>query len=146
MAWVAVLLVTIVQSWWAVFGLRNMHDWNFFGFLIVLLHPLALFLAVALVLPDRDEFLKGSVDLKAHYFDQYRWFFAAVLVAISASLARPLVLTGSVDLSLDAYIQVFLFALALVAIVVPAKWYHSLLVFVFAATISTYITLLFLRL
>jgi len=33
-----------------------------------------------------------GVDLKANYFNHSRWFFGAVLLAIAASLARPLAL------------------------------------------------------
>ena len=146
LAWAGVLLVITVQSWWAVFSLKEVQDWTFFSFLVVLAHPLALFLLVALALPDRDEFIKGAVDLRAHYYDQTRWFFGAVLLTIVASLARPIVLSGHFSLNLDVIIQGFLFVCAVGGILIKAEWYHRLLVIIFAATIAAYIALLFVYL
>jgi hypothetical protein len=146
LAWAVVLMVIIVQSWWAVFNLKDVRDWTFFSFLVVLLHPVALFLLVALALPDRDEFIHGSVDLKAHYFEQRRWFFAAVLLTIAASLARPLAVGDRLSLNLDVLIQGFLFLCAVGGVVIRAEWFHRLLVIVFAATLAAYVGLLFVHL
>ena len=146
LVWVPIILITAVQSWWALFGLRTFHNWSFFAFLVVLLHPIAFFVLASLVLPDREEFTHGEVDLKAHYFTHFRWFFAALILTIIASLVRPLVLFGQFDINLDVEIQLGLLALAVVALVVRARWYHQLVALLFAAIIAAYIALLFMRL
>lgn len=147
LVWTGILLVTSIQSWWALFGLRRMQDWNFFSFLIVLLHPLALFLLASLVLPGREEFVgHDEVDVKSHYFKQRQWFFAAILLTIVASLVRPLVFKLPLSLNLDVAIQGFLFFVALGAIFVRAAWYQVVATLIFAATIATYIGLLFVHL
>ncbi|MDQ6939493.1 MAG: hypothetical protein M3119_04975, partial [Verrucomicrobiota bacterium] len=37
LVWALLLLVVFVQTWWAMFSLRNQQDWTFAGFAIVLL-------------------------------------------------------------------------------------------------------------
>ncbi len=144
--WTGTLLLTAIQSWWALFGLKDYDGWNFVSFLIVLLHPLAFFVAASLVLPDREEFSHGEVDLKQHYYGNFRWFFAALLLTITASLLRPLVLYGHFDLDLDSAIQGFLFILATIAMWVPWQAYHRLVAIITPLTIVGYIALLFMRL
>lgn len=146
LVWTALLLVTAIQSWWALFGLRTVETWNFPSFLVVLLHPIAFALTAALVLPDREEFSHERVDLRVHYFAQARWFFLAVMVTIVASLIRPIVLFGSFSLNLDVEIQAFLFVLAALATLIRSPWYHKWLAIAFATTICAYIGLLFMRL
>ena len=145
LVWIVILLVIAVQSWWALFGLRDYHGWTFLTFLVVLLHPIAFFLMASLVLPDREEFAH-AVDLREHYYAQSRWFFASVLLTIAASLVRPVVLYHAMALNLDVAIQGFLFVVALIAMVTKAKWYHVLTVVLFGATLSAYIGLLFMHL
>lgn len=41
MLW-AVLLVIDVQSWWAMYGLRNHEGWTFLAFVVVLLQTVVL--------------------------------------------------------------------------------------------------------
>jgi len=144
--WTALLLLTAIQSWWALFGLRKFESWTFPAFLVVLLHPIAIVLMAALVLPDREEFSHGQVDLRVHYFRQARWFFLVLILTILASLARPLVLFGAFKLNLDVEIQGFLLGLAGLAVYIRAAWYHRFVALVFAVTICAYIGLLFMQL
>src|SRR5262245_56126664 len=73
LAWVGLLLVIHVQTWWAMFGMRTFQNWTFFAFLIVLLQPIVLYLMAALVLPDTIP--ESALDLRDHYFAHSRWFF-----------------------------------------------------------------------
>src|SRR5262249_55524904 len=144
--WCVVLLVINIQTWWAMFSLRNAHDWNFLGFLVVLLHPLALFLIATLAVPDASEFVgEARVDLKANYFSHSRWFFGAILLAIAASLVRPILLGGSLQVA-DAAVQGFLFVLAAIGLITRTEWYHKLLAVIFPLTLALYIGGLFGRL
>ena len=144
--WVLLALITAVQSWWALFGLKAFEGWNFFNFLIVLVHPIAFFLMTSFILPDREEFSLGEVDLERHYFAHFRWFYAALILTITASLLRPIVLFGRFSLNLDVGIQAFLFVVAGVALCVRAKWFHQLATVTFLATIAAYIGLLYINL
>src|SRR6476659_6885242 len=91
--WMATTFLIQVQTWWAMFTLRTIEHWSFAAFLIVLLQPVAIFMMAALIVPRP---LTGqTADLKDEYFREYRWFFSALLLALFASLAKNLVLTGS---------------------------------------------------
>jgi hypothetical protein len=89
--WMFTTLLIHVQTWWALFALHTIEHWSFAAFLIVLLQPVALFMMAALITPRLG---KGALDLEHQYFREYRWFFAALLMALSASLGKNLILTG----------------------------------------------------
>jgi hypothetical protein len=145
--WAATLLVIDVQSWWALFSIRDYHSWTFFSFLALLLHPLALYLLAALALPDLPDYLGvGRIDLKHHYFAHSRWYFATILLTIGASVARPLMLGAPLMANADTITQLLLFVLATIAIFTTREWYHQALAVVFPLTLAVYVGLLFTRL
>ena len=65
-----VMLVGFVQSWWAMFGLRNHTSWTFAGFFVVILQTIFSYLQAALILPEFQ--LESSVDMRANYFAHAR--------------------------------------------------------------------------
>src|SRR3954469_14089882 len=50
--WVGTLLLVCTQTWWAMFDLRQRHQWEFGQFLVLLLHSILLYLAAGIVLPE----------------------------------------------------------------------------------------------
>jgi hypothetical protein len=76
--WVTLIFITLIEWWWASFGFRQHTVWNFFYFLFVLLSPVTLYLAAAFVLPELEP--GGRYDLRTHYYENRRWFFAFVAV------------------------------------------------------------------
>lgn len=73
LVWAVLLLVIFVQSWWAMFGLREHSEWTFAQFAMVLLQTIVLYLLAGLVLPDFGN--AADVDLRRHYYDERVWFF-----------------------------------------------------------------------
>src|SRR5438046_2602424 len=73
LVWAGLLLLINVQSWWAMYGLRQLQNWTFVQFSVVLLQSILLYMLAALVLPDIRPGERS--DLKTHYFEQHRWFF-----------------------------------------------------------------------
>lgn len=144
--WVGLLFVILVQSWWAIYGLRDYRGWTFLAFLVVLMTPTSLFLMAALALPEVDVRSAETVDLRAHYYAQARWFFAATELVIVSSLLRPLVLGGRIPLDLDRGIQLTFFVLAAVAMVVRREVFHKTFALVGAGLYGAYVALLFARL
>ena len=67
LAWVGLLLLIHVQTWWAMFDLRDHRGWTLLKFLVVLATPACLSLMTALVLPDVAEATGGGreLDLRA---------------------------------------------------------------------------------
>lgn len=88
LTWSGLVFVTLVQWWWAAFGFRHRTDWDFFSFLLILLVPVLLYLAAALVLPPADE--RGRYDLRKHYFGIHRLFFLVLAAATLLEMARAL--------------------------------------------------------
>ena len=138
------LLVTFVQTWWAMFGLRTYADWTFARFGVVLLQTIFSYLQAALVLPEIPA--EGEVDLRAAYFDNARGLFSMVLAGTLTSLAKDLVLSGHLPEPTNVGFHLFWIALSAIAMVTRREWFHKLLALCVAAGITLYIVLLFTRL
>jgi hypothetical protein len=139
--WGLVLLVIHVQTWWTMFGLRNVETWTFAGFSMVLAQPILLFFLSALVMPDfdRDE----ALDLKANYFAQVRWFFGIIVVLLIVSFLRPIALEGQPPSPPDLAFHIAFLAGALPAAIFTNERFHHLAALVAAAAIFAYVALLF---
>lgn len=144
LAWVAVLLVLHVQTWWAMFGLRTLQTWTFAAFLLVLLQPIVLFLLSALVLPDPSS--ATADDLHAHYYFHTRWFFGLAAGLIVVSLMRDWVIAGRLPGSLNLAVQVSLFVAWSIAALTQRELYHRALVAFTSLLMLGYIGVLFGRL
>jgi hypothetical protein len=138
-AWVALLMVFHILTWWTMFGLRNYHEWNFFAFLIVLLQPIVLYLLAALILSD-------LTDLKANYYANARWFFSLLVLLFCVSLLKDLALFGRFPEKTNLAAHVMFMVLGIAAIGTQREWYHKLLIPVTVVLISAYIATLFARL
>jgi hypothetical protein len=144
LAWVAVLLVLHVQTWWAMFGLRMVQTWTFAAFLLVLLQPIVLFLLSALALPDSGS--ETANDLHAHYYFHTQWFFGLATGLIVVSLLRDRVIAGSLPGALNLSIQLLLLVAWGIAAVTQRELYHRLLVGFTSLLMLGYIGALFGRL
>ena len=70
--WATTLLLICTQTWWAMFDLRDRHDWKFGQFSVLLAQTVLLYLIAGLIYPDFGE--EKAVDLRAHYFQQRKGF------------------------------------------------------------------------
>jgi hypothetical protein len=140
-AWVGLLLVLHVQTWWAMFGLRAVQSWTFLEFLLVLLQPIVLFLLSALVLPETIS--ESNADLRSHYFDNSRWFFTLAVVLLMVSLTRDRVIAGSLPGSLNLLVHGLLFLGWGIAAITRREAYHRWLVVYTALLAVGYIAALF---
>ena len=144
LSWIAALLVIHVQTWWAMFGLRNHPAWNFGQFFVVLLQPLVLSLLAALVVPDIGP--DSHVDLRENYYAQARWFFSLLILLLVVSLVKDVVLTGSLPSALNVAAHVVFIITSAVAIATRREMYHRQLAPFTIVLMLTYIIVLFARL
>ncbi len=141
--WAGVLLLIHVQMWWSMFGLRDRAEWTFAGFGILLLQPLSLYVAAALVLPTEDA---DGLDLRSHYWRQARWFFGVLFSVTLISLLKEWVLEGGLPHAMNlAFHLVFLVGTALAAMLRSPRL-HELNAAFAVAFFVLYVALLFSRL
>jgi hypothetical protein len=79
--WSAFTALLMVQFWWGFWEFRTVEVWTFVGLLGVVVESLVLVIAAIVLVPHGDA--REPLDLRAHYFEQHRLFFAlgALLIA-----------------------------------------------------------------
>lgn len=84
---IALITCALLQSWWELWGLRDITEWVFFNMVLMLVSPAVLYLIAHLVFPERGQ----GTDLRAYYYDQMRpiWWLA-VLSTVASTLFRPI--------------------------------------------------------
>ena len=142
----ALLLAIAVQTWWSMFGMRNIPTaaWTFSMFGLVLLQMIAWYLLSALVLPDF--FGEQPVDLRAHYFAHRKLFFGLFIGSLGISLLRGLTNDHYPMSSADLAFQLFFIAVALGGIFIARDGYHKLMCIVSAVVFAVYVAMLHTRL
>lgn len=139
--WMTTTFLIHVQTWWALFTLRSVQEWTFAAFLIVLLQPVALFMMAALIVPRVEA--GEDVTLRSEYFREYRWYFAALLVALLASLTKNIALTGSLPEPRNLAAHVVFFSLAVAAMLSGSKTAQTVLAVAGLIVLVAYIAVLF---
>jgi hypothetical protein len=139
--WMVTVFLIHVQTWWALFGLRGIEQWSFAAFLVVLLQPVALFVMTALIIPDVSA--SSIVDLRIAFFRETRGFFGALFLALLASLAKNLVLSGSLPEGRNVAAHIVFIAIALVGGISRNTRIHAILAPLGLTLLACYIGLLF---
>jgi len=143
--WAGVILLIHIQTWWVMFGLRAHEGWTFGAFLMVLLQPLVLYLLAALVLPT--DFGGGSpIDLRVHYERHAPWFFGIGVLLLVQSVARDLVLNGTLPAWANLAVHFAFLVLWAGAAVTRRPAYHWFAAVATATLFSLYIAALFAQL
>lgn len=141
--WSVTLVLIAVQSWWAMFGLREHTTWTFLQFAIVLAQTIVLYMLAGLVLPDFVG--ERHVDLRAHYCEHRRVFFGVAAASGFISLAKDLILSGHLPNAPNVGFHIFYIGTAVIAIATAREWYHRLMAPVMLAIFCVYIAVLFTR-
>jgi hypothetical protein len=142
--WAAFFLLVSAQAWWAMFGLRNRHEWTFSGFAILLAQVIVLYLVTGLIYPDFSH--DQRVDLRAHYFQQRRHFFSLCIIMLVISICRDLILNHALPAPLNLGFHLVFIAFALTGILIAREWYHKLAVVIVSVLFVAYVVTLFTRL
>jgi len=144
LTWTGILMLVFVQSWWAMFGLRQHTGWVFVQFFTVILHTVLLYMLAALVLPDITG--KETTDLRAHYFAQRRLFMLTLLATAGVSVLKDVVIDGRLPTFPNLGFHLGYLAAATIGLLTAREWYHKFLTVGLAVVFSLYILLLFSRL
>lgn len=72
--WVVIVLLLDVNSWWAMWDLRNAKSWSFVSFSLLVGLVASIYLVTVLLFPRVPE-SGEQIDLDAHYYKNRRFFF-----------------------------------------------------------------------
>lgn len=123
--WTFVLLLLHLNIWWEFWGYREVVEWNFAKFALMLLNPGILFVC-SNVLIDLESDPKKAWD--SHFFEIRSLFFAALLMLPVVSVLRRLVLADIPILNPANYAELFLFfPLYTVALVFKSRRGHEVI-------------------
>lgn len=143
--WLVTLFLIHVQTWWSMFGLRQVARWSFEGFLVVLMQPVLLYLMSALILPEASD-SEARIDLRHTYFRERAWFFATFIAVLGVSLSKDLVLSGHLPETPNLVAHGVFFAFAAFGIATKSDAVHKFLAPLGFLILCAYIAVLFTRL
>ena len=103
-----------------------------------------LYLLAALALPNA--FSDDVVDLRENYFRHARWFFGSFVGVLLVSLAKNVIMSGSLQGPFDLGFHVFWIVGAGVAAAVRNDLFHKIFVCVAGSSFIVYIGVLFAEL
>lgn len=132
LAWMVVLSFMTVQHWWAFWDLHQVTDWNAVRFGFVLATPILLFLASAVLMPQR---IAEDTDLRDYFLARRRDFMVimTILAVVAIIMSRVLV---SLPLTHPYRIwQLALASLLLSGVFVTSERYHRWLPWIFFSTL-----------
>jgi hypothetical protein len=142
--WIGTLLLVCTQTWWAMFGLRERHDWEFGQFMVLLGQAILLYLLCGIVLPE----ISGTapVDVRAHYFRQRTRFFTLLIAATVVSICRDVVLNHVLPDQRNLVFHIIFIGIGIAGLVIASEWFHKVIAAFTAVVFVYYITELFQRL
>ena len=70
-----IVLLVDVNSWWAMWEVRNAKSWTFVSFSLLVGLVASIYLVTVLLFPRVPESRPGQIDLDAHYYKNRRIFF-----------------------------------------------------------------------
>ncbi len=142
--WAGLLLLVYVQSWWAMFGLRTHRGWTFLQFFVVLLHTITLYFRAALLLPE--DVTEETSDLRTTFYTQAPWFFGTLVGTTLASVAKDVVLHGTLPEPANLAFHVSFLVASVAGAVVRNERFHRALAAGGLAGFVLYVALLFRQL
>lgn len=144
LVWMAVLFLIHVQTWWAMFELREVRHWTFGGFLAVVMQPVMLYLATSVLVPDFPA--GGAIDLKQAYYRETRWFFAGLIAVLVASLVRTPAVSGRLTNPSDFAAHLLFMSFAALGMFTRNEWVHKTSAVIGSVLYCSYIVALFVQL
>jgi hypothetical protein len=142
--WAGTLLLINVQSWWAMFSLREVTAWTFAAFAVVLAQAIAQYMLAGIVLPDFSP--DRETDLRDHYWAHTRWFFGLFIALLAFSLCKEMILYGRLPEREDLTFHIGFIALSATALGTRSDGFHKFLALLGAGVFCAYVIVLFTRL
>jgi len=139
-AWAIFLVLVHVQTWWAMYGLREYADWSFLQFTLVLLQPIVLFLLATIVFPSSTAPLQ---DLRGNFLEQRPWFFGLLMILLLVSILKDISRTGALPNPLNLGFHGLLFLIGSIGFFRKRESFHGWLAYLSLLVLLLYIATLF---
>jgi hypothetical protein len=123
------VVMTVIQFWWAFYGIGRAAAWTSYGrFLPLVALLIVMFLLASAALPD--EVVAGETDLSAYYAENSRYFWTLFSLFIMLAVPVSAIALGTVGVAiLRQSVTNLLLELVLVSLaVVRRRRYHATMV------------------
>ena len=112
--WAVIIVLLILQSWWAYWDLRDIMDWSFLKYLSIFFYPVFFsFIASVLIPANRD----AEYDWHASFYKKRVWFFWAMIASSIVAVLHTWLVLGSPLFHPYRIFQLTLIAVLLVGLV-----------------------------
>jgi hypothetical protein len=142
--WAALLIIVVSQAWWGMFAMRDLREWTFAMYAIVVVQITLMYLVAGLAIPDIPA--EGPFDMRSAYFANRSWFFGLLALTVASTFVKDLITIGRIGSNWNTYFLEFNFVLFVIAAIVKWRWYHWFLAPFSVAIIIVYTAYLSFRL
>ncbi len=125
--WMLNTLLAVIIVWWVQYRWRHVERWTLFLFIWLLVEPIALYLATALLFPNEQEG-EPIGNWRTHYYSMHRQFFALLALTFPLDLVDTLLKGWAYfrSFGLEYFgTQTLLFALCVTAATTRSARFHG---------------------
>lgn len=142
--WIGLIFMGHIFLWWTMWNLRLLQHWNFFSFLMLLLAPVFLYVAAAILIPKLDD--DTAIDLREYFYENQAAFFGIDAAFTGLIGLENWLLTGRLPPLLVMLVFAFWFVLLCISAVVKNRRYHAVIALLFAVLFLLFVIRFGLRL
>src|SRR5450631_614323 len=143
LVWMGVLLLLLVQVWWAAFYRQEVSHWTFFGFILYLLIPILISILGYLLVSPAELELHASFDLEREYYDNRKWFFGILGSVVIISLGEDAIRSRTLTLDLNSGVRLGFLALCGAGFAIPARRAQFMIALSFLVAFLCYLGFVF---
>lgn len=144
LVWSGLILLMVVQHWWASFGLAGREEWRFADFLVTLLVTALIYMMAAIVLPDVPA--DKPTDLREHFARERKALFGLFAISILGSVGREWQLEGRLPEPENLLFHGLFLGVAVTGLLTGRRRVHEGIAVLLALLFGSYVVLLFTRL
>ena len=141
--WVVIMVLIVVQYWWAYWDLNSIQTWSFDTYLTVLLSPTLVFVQANLLVPaQRAE----DTDWKSYFHRICRWFFGMLILISVIGIAGSVIYLGAPLLHPYRAFQLAFLALGITGLICKSDTAQGIVAvsFLFLVLISQFVMRMYL--
>ncbi len=131
--WIIMIFFFHIQEWWVFYEYKSFTEWRLHTFIFIILYPIGLFIQARLLFPF-DNFDEVT-DLKAFYYENYRFYFGSIGVQAVLSLIDNMWLRGMALNEQFVQIGVGTLTFSIAFFKIRNEWVHKILAILLLASI-----------